>query len=92
MLFKAQLDRRKSFFLGSPFKCEISEGETAATPPRAPVEIKQATASGDGLKEVVLGAPAFFEIDTNGTDGLVDVKIIGIDNTINQRFLNTQKN
>ncbi len=45
---------------------------------RPPVEAKQATAKGDGLKEVVLGAPAFFEIDTNGMDGLVDVKIIGI--------------
>lgn len=45
---------------------------------RPPVEAKQATAKGDGLKEVVLGAPAFFEIDTNGMDGLVDVKIIGM--------------
>lgn len=40
-------------------------------------ENKQATAKGDGLKEVVLGVPAFFEIDTNEIDGLVDVKIIG---------------
>lgn len=44
---------------------------------RAPQETKQATANGDGLKEVALGAPAFFEIDTNGADGLVDVKIVG---------------
>lgn len=76
-LHKANSDTNH-FIIGSPFKCEISEGETAGASPRAPVEIKQATASGDGLKEVVLGAPAFFEIDTNGTDGLVDVKIIGM--------------
>lgn len=41
------------------------------------MEAKQATANGDGLKEVALGAPAFFEIDTHGIDGLVDVRIIG---------------
>lgn len=64
--------------LGSPFKCEISEGETAEIAPRVLLEAKRATASGDGLKEVVLGAPAFFEIDTNGMDGLVDVKITGV--------------
>lgn len=41
------------------------------------LETKQATANGDGLKEVALGAPAFFEVDTHGIDGLVDVRIIG---------------
>lgn len=64
-------------YQGSPFKCEISDdGETVGMAIR-PQEMKQATASGDGLKEVALGAPAFFEIDTNGMDGLVDVKIVG---------------
>ena len=35
------------------------------------------TAKGEGLKEVVLGAPAFFEIDTKGLDGPVDIRITG---------------
>ncbi|XP_059352458.1 filamin-B-like isoform X4 [Daphnia carinata] len=63
---------------GSPFKCEISDdGENVGVASRALIETKQATANGDGLKEVALGAPAFFEVDTHGIDGLVDVKIIG---------------
>lgn len=60
---------------GSPFKCDISDGEAVRAPPAD--TNRPPTAKGDGLKEVVLGAPAFFEIDTNGTEGLVDVKIIG---------------
>jgi hypothetical protein len=71
---------------GSPFKCEISDdGETVGMAIRAPQETKQATANGDGLKEVALGAPAFFEIDTNGMDGLVDVKIVGKCSTLLNR-------
>ena len=40
--------------------------------------MKQITAKGEGLKEVVLGAPAFFEIDTKGLDGFVDIRITGL--------------
>lgn len=41
-------------------------------------DAKQIIAKAEGLKEVVLGAPAFFEIDAKGMDGLVDIKITGI--------------
>ncbi|XP_046654649.1 filamin-C-like isoform X2 [Daphnia pulicaria] len=78
---------------GSPFKCEISDdGETVGMAIRAPQETKQATANGDGLKEVALGAPAFFEIDTNGMDGLVDVKIVGPGGNIISSQITRMKN
>lgn len=65
---------------GSPFKCEITEAEaTGIVGHLLAQENQQPTAYGDGLKEVVLGAPAFFDIDTHGRDiGLVDVKITGV--------------
>lgn len=67
-----------SSWKGSPFKCEITDdGEAVGMASRELLETKQATANGDGLKEVALGAPAFFEVDTHGIDGLVDVRIIG---------------
>lgn len=61
---------------GSPFKCDIFETEGTEVVKRTS-ETRQVIAKGEGLKEVVLGTLAFFEIDTNGIDGQIDVKIVG---------------
>lgn len=62
---------------GSPFKCDIFVMQEVETVKRGAIEPRQVTVKGEGLKEVVLGAPAFFEIDTKGLDGQVDIKITG---------------
>ncbi len=62
---------------GSPFKCDIFVMQEVETIKRGAIEPRQVTVKGEGLKEVVLGAPAFFEIDTKGLDGQVDIKITG---------------
>jgi len=61
---------------GSPFKCDICKADEQKSQ-QSTTEVKQITAKGEGLKEVVLGAPAFFEIDTKGLDGFVDIRITG---------------
>ena len=65
--------------IGSPFKCEIYGTETMSSESKSSSssDAKQIIAKAEGLKEVVLGAPAFFEIDAKGMDGLVDIKITG---------------
>ena len=40
-------------------------------------ESKMVTARGDGLKQVVSGSWATFDVDAKGMDGEVEVKIIG---------------
>ena len=66
---------------GSPFKYGISDGDVVRAPPSE--TNRPATAKGDGLKEVVFGAPVLFEIDsTNRTTGLLDVKIIGFKHNV----------
>jgi len=78
-----QLTYRLSFWrpppIGSPFKCEIYGTETISSESKSSSssDAKQIIAKAEGLKEVVLGAPAFFEIDAKGMDGLVDIKITG---------------
>ncbi|CAG0925594.1 unnamed protein product, partial [Notodromas monacha] len=42
-------------------------------------ESKMVSVAGDGLREVVVGAPSRFQIDTKGMDGDVDVRVTGPD-------------
>ena len=63
--------------LGSPFKCDICKADEKKSQ-HSITDTKQITARGEGLKEVVLGAPAFFEIDTKGLDGFIDIRITGM--------------
>ena len=63
---------------GSPFRCDIHPPDDNDSVHQAgSSEPRQITAKGEGLKEVVLGAPAFFEIDTKGLEGHVDIRITG---------------
>ena len=68
--------------IGSPFKCEIYGPEGIDSENKSPSDARLVTAKAEGLKEVVLGAPAFFEIDAKGMEGLVDIKITGMKTNI----------
>ena len=72
----------KFWVIGSPFKCEIYGPEGIDSENKSPSDARLVTAKAEGLKEVVLGAPAFFEIDAKGMEGLVDIKITGMKTNI----------
>lgn len=63
---------------GNPFQCEVSGGDVSDKLSRKSDDSKQITAQGEGLKEVVLGSPAFFEIDARGREGQPEVKVSGL--------------
>lgn len=41
-------------------------------------ESRMVTLRGEGLKDVVAGSTAYFDVDPKGMDGRIDIQIIGM--------------
>jgi len=62
---------------GSPYKCDVRELDAREQRHIQRKESKMVTARGDGLKQVVSGSWATFDVDAKGMEGEVEVKITG---------------
>lgn len=67
---------------GNPFKCEVRDLDAKEMKHLKRTESKMVSVSGDGLREVVVGALNKFYVDTKGMDGEVDVRITGPDEEV----------
>ncbi|XP_068086528.1 filamin-A isoform X1 [Anabrus simplex] len=62
---------------GSPFKCEVVELGAKEARQMARKESRMVTVRGEGLKNVVAGSTAFFDVDPKGMEGRIDMEVIG---------------
>lgn len=63
---------------GNPFKIEIRDSQAAIEAKAAPrTSSSSVVARGDGLKQGLVGSANYFEVDTNGVGGDVDIKVTG---------------
>ncbi|KAL1437060.1 hypothetical protein MTO96_049063 [Rhipicephalus appendiculatus] len=63
---------------GNPFKIEIRDSQAAVEAKAAPrTSTSAVVARGDGLKQGLVGSANYFEVDTNGVGGDIDIKVTG---------------
>jgi len=62
---------------GSPFKCEVLELGVKEMRHMHRKESRMVTVRGEGLKDVVVGSTAYFDVDPKGMDGRIDMEVVG---------------
>lgn len=62
---------------GSPFKCEVLELGVKEMRHMHRKESRMVTVRGEGLKDVVVGSTAYFDVDPKGMDGRIDMEVMG---------------
>ncbi|XP_049948482.1 filamin-A [Schistocerca serialis cubense] len=62
---------------GSPFQCDVLELGAREVRQMKHKESRMVTLRGEGLKDVVAGSTAYFDVDPKGLDGHIDIEIIG---------------
>ncbi|XP_023727803.1 filamin-C isoform X3 [Cryptotermes secundus] len=62
---------------GSPFKCEVLELGVKEMRHMHRKESRMVTVRGEGLKDVVVGSTAYFDVDPKGMDGRIDMEVTG---------------
>ncbi|XP_069676636.1 filamin-A isoform X2 [Periplaneta americana] len=64
---------------GSPFKCEVLELGVKEMRQMHRKESRMVTVRGEGLKDVVVGSTAYFDVDPKGMEGRIDMEVVGPD-------------